>query len=162
MIVAHPDDESLFGGETLTLGGKWTVVSVTCAQNERRRDEFIAAMTSIGANYTMLNHFDHLGSGNFDARLDEQLAALLAEHPYEMVVTHNERGEYGHRQHIAVHRAVRRLIGATPLYVFDFSWALRGRICAAKRALLDHYESQRGIVGRASPLAGRERLRRVV
>ena len=33
----------------------------------------------IGANYTMLGHFDHLASGNFSGRLDEQLQELLEE-----------------------------------------------------------------------------------
>src|SRR5687768_13295990 len=83
MIVAHPDDESLFGGEALTSSGGWTVVCVTNGTNEQRRREFISAMTSIGANYTMLSHFDHLDSGNFNTRLEEQLRELLNEFPYE-------------------------------------------------------------------------------
>ena len=125
MIVAHPDDESLFGGEALTSSSGWTVICVTNGTNEQRRCEFIEAMSSIGVNYTMLGHFDHLESGNFSGRLDEQLQELLEEFPYEMVVTHNERGEYSHPQHRAVHRIVRRLVTSRPLYVFDHSWMMR-------------------------------------
>ena len=54
MIVAHPDDESLFGGEALTSSGGWTVICVTNGTNEQRRREFIEAMNSIGVNYTSL------------------------------------------------------------------------------------------------------------
>ena len=136
MFVAHPDDESLFGGEALTSSSGWTVICVTNGTNEQRRCEFIEAMSSIGANYTMLGHFDHLASGNFSGRLDEQLQELLEEFPYEMVVTHNERGEYSHPQHRAVHRIVRRLVTSRPLYVFDHSWMTRPRMSAAKRALI--------------------------
>jgi LmbE family N-acetylglucosaminyl deacetylase len=161
MIVAHPDDESLFGGEALTSSSGWTVVCVTNGTNERRRLEFAAAMASIGANYTILGHFDHLASGNFSRRLDEQLKELLDEFPYEMVVTHNERGEYGHPQHRAVHRIVRRLVGTRPLYVFDHPWTARPRVSAAKRALIQHFDSQRPCIEHAWRLASRERLRRL-
>jgi LmbE family N-acetylglucosaminyl deacetylase len=161
MIVAHPDDESLFGGEALTSSAGWTVVCVTNGTSEERRREFIAAMTSIGANYTMLSHFDHLNSGNFSPRLGEQLAALIAEFPYEIVVTHNERGEYGHPQHRAVHREVRRLAGPRPLYVFHHPWLARRRMSAAKRTLLEHYPSQQSSIQFAWSLATRERLRRI-
>src|SRR5438128_2291158 len=161
MFVAHPDDESLFGGEALTSSSGWTVICVTNGTNEQRRCEFIEAMSSIGANYTMLGHFDHLASGNFSGRLDEQLQELLEEFPYEMVVTHNERGEYSHPQHRAVHRIVRRLVTSRPLYVFDHSWMTRPRMSAAKRALIAHYESQRPSIEFVWPVASRERLRRI-
>ena len=161
MIVAHPDDESLFGGEALTSSGGWTVICVTNGTNQQRRREFIEAMSSIGVNYSMLCHFDHLDSGNFSGRLEEQLKALLNEFQYDMVVTHNERGEYAHPQHRAVHRIVRRLVTNRPLYVFDHPWTARPRMSAAKRALLAHYESQRVSIEFAWPLASRERLRRI-
>jgi LmbE family N-acetylglucosaminyl deacetylase len=161
MIVAHPDDESLFGGEALTSSCGWTVVCVTNATNERRRQEFANAMSSIGANYTILGHFDHLESGNFSPRLEEQLKDLLDEFPYEMIVTHNERGEYGHPQHRAVHHMVRRLAGHRALYVFHHPWTARPRVSAAKRELIAHFESQRASIKHAWPLASRERLRRI-
>jgi LmbE family N-acetylglucosaminyl deacetylase len=161
MIVAHPDDESLFGGEALTSTRDWTVICVTNGTNEQRRREFINAMSSIGANYTILGHFDHLDSGNFTGPLEQQLRELLDEFPYEMVVTHNARGEYNHPQHRAVHRVVRRLVTSRPLYVFDHPWAARPRMSAAKRALIAHYESQRASIEFVWRLASRERLRRI-
>jgi LmbE family N-acetylglucosaminyl deacetylase len=161
MIVAHPDDESLFGGEALTSSRDWTVVCATNGTNEQRRREFAGAMSSIGANYTILGHFDHLESGNFSNRLAEQLEELLDEFSYEMIVTHNERGEYGHPQHRALHHIVRRLAGRRALYVFHHPWMVRPRVSAAKRELLAHFESQRDSITHAWPLASRERLRRI-
>jgi LmbE family N-acetylglucosaminyl deacetylase len=161
MIVAHPDDESLFGGEALTSSQGWTVVCVTNASNEVRRREFSAAMASIGASYTMLDHADDLYNGNFSAMLETQLRALLNEAPYELVVTHGPSGEYGHPQHRAVHHIVRTLAGGRALYVFDVAWMARPRLSAAKRSLLAHYASQERSIGHRRVLATRERLRRV-
>jgi LmbE family N-acetylglucosaminyl deacetylase len=76
MIVAHPDDESLFGGESLTSSSDWMVICVTGGSNERRRNEFMRAMHSIRVNYTMLDHADHMHSGNFDPRLEKTLISL--------------------------------------------------------------------------------------
>jgi LmbE family N-acetylglucosaminyl deacetylase len=161
MIVAHPDDESLFGGEALTSGGGWNVVCVTNAANEARRREFTNAMRSVGASFTMLGHQDHLHNPNFNPRLVEQLRAIASEHPYELVVTHGPAGEYGHPQHRALHHIVRALLGDRPLHVFDPAWLARPHCSAAKRALLAHYASQQRSIAHRWFLVERERLRRV-
>ena len=49
MIVAHPDDEALFGGaELLTHSDEYKVVAVDEYYNEVRRAEFISSMQFIG------------------------------------------------------------------------------------------------------------------
>ena len=49
MIVAHPDDEALFGGaELLTHADEYKVVVVDEYHSEVRREEFIASMKLIG------------------------------------------------------------------------------------------------------------------
>ena len=86
---------------------RWGLFLVACersasgetASNFIRRHEFIKAMKSVGASYVMLNHADHLGSGNFDPTLDHALACLLSERSYGLIVTHGKNGEYGHPQH---------------------------------------------------------------
>lgn len=162
MIVAHPDDESIFGGDALTSSGGWTVVSVTNAGNPLRRAEFIAAMTAARANWFMLDHADHLTRGDFDPRLREQLAWILSDAPYELVVTHNARGEYGHPQHRALHAIVTSLLPENAeLFVFDHHWRIRRTLSDAKRALLAHYPSQRASMWRTWLWVSRERLRRV-
>jgi LmbE family N-acetylglucosaminyl deacetylase len=161
LIVAHPDDESLFAGEALSSSTGWMVVCVTNASNERRRREFIKAMNSIRANYTMLDHADCLYNSSFSPLLDEQLSALLNEFPYEFVVTHNAAGEYGHPQHRALHRVVRRLAPPRPLFVFDMKFFSRPRMCDGKRALLGCYENERRAIDHKLFLASRERWRKI-
>jgi LmbE family N-acetylglucosaminyl deacetylase len=162
MIVAHPDDESLFGGEALASSSGWTVVCVTSAGNPVRRAEFMAAMTAAKANWIMLDHADHLTNGRFAPRLAEQIAAILRDGAYELVVTHNARGEYGHPQHRALHRCVAAL--APPgleLWVFGHHWRPFAVMSTAKRSLLAHYPSQRRSMRRVWWYASREKLRRV-
>ena len=49
MIVAHPDDEALFGGaELLSYPKEYKVVVVDEYHNEVRREEFKASMEFIG------------------------------------------------------------------------------------------------------------------
>jgi LmbE family N-acetylglucosaminyl deacetylase len=160
MIVAHPDDETIFGGEALLASGGWTVVAVTNAGNPLRRAEFMAAMSAAGANWFILNHADHLTDGDFDPRLREQLAWILGDAHYEHVVTHNARGEYGHPQHRALHKIVDAMVPGA-LSVFDHHWGLRATITPAKRALLAHYPSQKASITRTWLWASRERLRRL-
>jgi LmbE family N-acetylglucosaminyl deacetylase len=162
MIVAHPDDESLFGGEALTSSSGWTVACVTNGSNAVRRAEFIAAMTTANANWIMLDHADDLTNGNFDPHLRAQLASILSEHPYELVVTHNARGEYGHAQHRALHAIVTDLVPpGVPLAVFDHHWRLFPKVSDAKRALIAHYATQTASIRYTWMYASRERLRRI-
>jgi LmbE family N-acetylglucosaminyl deacetylase len=160
MIVAHPDDETIFGGEALLATAGWTVVSVTNAGNPLRRAEFMAAMTAAGANWFILDHPDHLTDGDFDPRLRQQLQWIIADARYESFVTHNARGEYGHPQHRSLHRIVEATIPReAPLSVFGHHWGLRATITDAKRTLLGHYPSQRSSILRTWLWASRERLR---
>jgi LmbE family N-acetylglucosaminyl deacetylase len=160
MIVAHPDDESIFGGEALISSRGWMVICATGASNERRRNEFMGAMHSVRANYTMLDHADHMHSGNFDPRLEDTLIRLLAEHPYEMIVTHSKHGEYGHPQHRALHQIVLRIVGNRRLYMFGTNWLGRAQMSAAKEMLLKHY-SREPSVRYLRAMAEREKLMRL-
>ena len=158
MIVAHPDDESLFGGEALVSSRGWMVVCVTSASNFIRRREFINAMKSVSASYVMLNHADHLCSGNFDPALDQTLARLLNDRSYELIVTHGKRGEYGHPQHRAVHEIVCRIAPRNRIRVFATNWWAPPRVSAGKHLLLSFYRSQPSI-RRYRFMAERETLR---
>jgi LmbE family N-acetylglucosaminyl deacetylase len=110
----------------------------------------------------MLDHADHLTNGRFAPRLAEQIAAILRDGAYELVVTHNARGEYGHAQHRALHRVVAALVPPhVALLVFGHHWRLFASMTPAKRALLAHYPSQTRSLRRTWWYASRERLRTV-
>ena len=54
MVVAHPDDETLWGGAHLTEGG-WFVVCLTNGYNEVRKNEFYEVMKESGNIGLILN-----------------------------------------------------------------------------------------------------------
>lgn len=160
MIVSHPDDESLFGGEALITSNDWTVVCVTNASNAERREEFFKAMKYVGANYTILDHEDNLSNGQFHPHLLFSLTQLINEFPYKTIVTHNRKGEYGHPQHRALHRIVLSLAKGHIFLVFGKH---KGVACMSdeKQKLLNFYPSQQNDIKRYRHFAEREILIKV-
>jgi LmbE family N-acetylglucosaminyl deacetylase len=121
MVVAHPDDELIFGGEMLLDPAfQWHVVVVTGASprarflfdqfTDLRFREFEACSHALQFEGRMWNHEDfpkHFRTMD-TRRMGTQLAQLLRERPWRRIITHNAEGEYGHVQHQQVHRSVRQ------------------------------------------------------
>src|SRR5574344_3038536 len=57
MIVAHPDDDTIFGGEHL-VDDDYVVVCVTCGVNPTRLQEFKTVMNYSDDKYIYLKHTD--------------------------------------------------------------------------------------------------------
>ena len=62
MVVAHPDDETLWGGAHLTEGG-WFVVCLTNGYNEVRKNEFYEVIKEFGCEGMILSYPDLLSNG---------------------------------------------------------------------------------------------------
>ncbi|WNR46922.1 PIG-L deacetylase family protein [Paenibacillus roseipurpureus] len=142
MIVAHPDDEMIFGGAQLIQEKGWLVICVTNGNNKLRRKEFQKVMKKVYTEFEMWEYEDKW-DGDFDQlRLKSDLAKVLARKPVSKVVTHNLKGEYGHTQHIALSKIVHELVDRN-LYVFETSEKkLDKNILAKKQLLLACYKSQ--------------------
>jgi len=110
MIVAHPDDELIFGG-SLLLEPDWFIISVTNDDNKIRRKEFRGLMKDLKQNFIMYDHEDTMETDYVDQKTTNKLRKIIENNKktLKMIVTHNQRGEYGHEQHKAVHRAVTKL-----------------------------------------------------
>ena len=84
MIVAHPDDEALFGGaELLTHPDEYKVVAVDEYHNEVRKKELIASMEFIG-----IGEFEHWtgykgGEDYHREKLIYELLRVLRERDYK-------------------------------------------------------------------------------
>ncbi|OCT16400.1 hypothetical protein A8709_02940 [Paenibacillus pectinilyticus] len=142
MIVAHPDDEMIFGGAQLIQEKGWLVICVTNGNNKLRRKEFQKVMKKVQAEFEMWEYEDKW-DGDFDQlRLKADIAEVLARKPIAKVVTHNLKGEYGHTQHIAISKIVHELVDRN-IYVFETSKKkLDKKILTKKELLLECYESQ--------------------
>ena len=125
MIVAHPDDETLFGGSHL-ISDRYLVVCLTNANSYRAAD-FNKAMDISDDERIMLSYPDtqELEGGKLqydeDYRWDGcQLAIqsdinlLLHYKKWDTVVTHNPEGEYGHYHHKKVNKYTTDLYKKAP------------------------------------------------
>lgn len=103
MIVAHPDDETFWGGAHLAQE-HYLVVCLTCGKDPVRKSEFEMAVRFTGSIPLILDYPDkEVGIrsrwlGYMDD-IQRDLTALLNYRDWEVVVTHNPFGEYGHIHH---------------------------------------------------------------
>jgi LmbE family N-acetylglucosaminyl deacetylase len=114
VVVAHPDDESLWlGGTLLALRDREPHVVVICLTNQHngvRSREFREACAALGAQAVLVDfpdgaHHPLRGAG---ARIADMIAAQSAI-PFLGVVTHAPHGnERSHPQHVACFEEIRR------------------------------------------------------
>ena len=110
MIVAHPDDEFLWGGAHL-LDDDYLVVCITGGNNKIRRPEFEEMSAATNSRALILSYPDKIWNKRSDwyfwkNAIQTDLETILNYKAWELVVTHNEDGEYGHNQHIMTHELV--------------------------------------------------------
>jgi LmbE family N-acetylglucosaminyl deacetylase len=143
MIVAHPDDESLFGGAQLITEDNWKVICVTNGDNQTRRKEFENVMYITGSDFEMWDYMDQYHIPLDEKRLILDLKRVLDE-PWEKVVTHNEHGDYGHPHHKQLHFLIKNI--RKDIWTFNFlGKKLPDDVWEAKLDLINVYESQREI-----------------
>lgn len=170
MIVAHPDDETLWGGAHLLDGG-WLVVCITHGTDSTRSAEFAEAVTASGNTPLMLDYPDKVNLRRDDWSqvsdgIEADIATLLQYKDWQTVATHNPAGEYGHIHHKRTSALVTDAFsehGTGTLYYFaDYCSARRlpevedeltplpDDVLARKRELCDIYRSQERTVGKLS------------
>ncbi len=111
MIVAHPDDDMIWGGSHLIDDG-YLVVCITCGAREDRVLEFKNVMNATDDKYIMLDYPDKT-NGERDnwntvySDITKDIERILAMKDWKLIVTHNENGEYGHIHHKMTHSIVK-------------------------------------------------------
>ena len=103
LIVAHPDDESLFfGGVVLRYPGNWTILACSIPYNETVRAwKFFDAVDVLGAKGRLLPWAEKRNEPI--AYLDQVWHVMNAA---DCIVTHSASGEYGHPAHLHLHKFV--------------------------------------------------------
>lgn len=124
MIVAHPDDEVIFGGAHL-LNEKYTVVCITCGKVDYRVNEFTEVMSKTEDDYIMLGYDDRVNItgpiSDWSYQYDDIYASLkeiIESEDWDKIVTHNPDGEYGHLHHKLTSEIVTNITGKNKLIYF--------------------------------------------
>ena len=106
MIIAHPDDETIFGFSELDGDTDWKIV---CVSGDNREDDFHKAMEFYGIRDYETWDFNSSVMEAFPSdSLDKKIEHLINSQQWKKVVTHGPCGEYGHIQHKNVFDSVKK------------------------------------------------------
>lgn len=103
MIVAHPDDETLWGGGHL-LRDKYFVLCLTNGFNEVRKNEYYKALEYSGnkgiiLSYPDLNNKEKSNWEHNKVGARKDIDMVLEYKNWDEIATHSPAGETGHRHH---------------------------------------------------------------
>jgi len=112
VIVAHPDDETIWMGGTILQrkDWEWTIFSLCRSEDTNRAPKFKKVCENYGAKCIMTNMDDEK---MHDINIDDVVNMILdnlEEIDYDLIFTHGKNGEYGHKRHIDVHNTVIQLV----------------------------------------------------
>lgn len=167
MIIAHPDDESLWGGVHLAKAD-YLVVCVTCGVDKQREKEFEKAVKEFGNKGISLG-FPDITNDAIDNwskeyyKIERELKKIINYKDWDMIVTHNPTGEYDHMHHRMISTMVTKNADKNKLYYFNKYYTkdevenlnycikeINDRELYAKTILLNDYPSQSAIVNNHS------------
>ena len=140
VIVAHPDDETIWmGGTLLKNAGRWdtTIISLCRKDDEDRAPKFKKVCKILKAKCFMSDLEDEKLN---DISTDEVIGRIEkhSNKDYDYIFTHGKNGEYGHKRHIDVNIAVIEMLNKKSLSakkIFFFSYIKKGKFCyAAKKS----------------------------
>jgi len=113
VVVAHPDDETLWAGGLLLNHPEWSPVIVTLCRGKDpdRAPKFRKALACLGAAGAMGDLDDGPDQIPLPAPMvRDAILSLLPGREYDLLLTHAPHGEYTfHRRHEEVSQAVRSL-----------------------------------------------------
>lgn len=113
VIVAHPDDETLWAGGTILSQPSWRCFIVTLCRGSDtdRAPKFFRAIRALGAEGAMGDLDDSPEQIPLaENQLQEAVLQLLPESHFDLILSHSPAGEYTrHRRHEEIGRAVIRL-----------------------------------------------------
>ncbi len=127
VIVAHPDDETIWMGGTIlkNKNWKWTILSLCRASDPDRKPKFEKVCNLYNATGLICDLDDaELRPIEID-KIIGIIKKALSKRNYDVIFTHGENGEYGHIRHIETHKSVdkmveRKQLNASKVYFFNY------------------------------------------
>jgi len=123
MIVAHPDDESLWGGVHLSKSD-YLVVCVTCGNDKKRLKEFNKAIDEFDNIGLSLNYPDitnkKIDNWSKDYyKIEKDLKDIISYKKWNTIVTHNPDGEFDHPHHKMISTMISKNTDKNKLFYFN-------------------------------------------
>jgi LmbE family N-acetylglucosaminyl deacetylase len=110
VIVAHPDDETLWAGGTLLLhpDANWTIITMCRKSDPDRAAKFFKALEQYNAKGAMGDLDDGPEQAPLDFKLIQKtILELLPSERFDFIITHSTWGEYTrHLRHEETAKAV--------------------------------------------------------
>jgi LmbE family N-acetylglucosaminyl deacetylase len=110
VIVAHPDDETLWAGGTILShpSWKWFILTLTRKSDEERARKFYKVLKILGAEGIMGDLDDGPEQKPLEKNeMEETILQLLPLINYDLIITHHPLGEYTrHLRHEETAKAV--------------------------------------------------------
>ena len=161
MIIAHPDDDLLWGGYNL-IKDDYLVVCITCDSNKDRTKEFKNVMNHTNDRYIVFDYPDKVDNKRADWTncyddISSDIDEIINYKEWKKIVTHNPDGEYGHIHHSNTSKIVTNLVDdKNKLYYFNKYYTkdtfdgkttpLNEEYVVKKENLLKLYSSQKDII----------------
>jgi len=131
IIVAHPDDETIWMGGTIACyqNVRWTIVALSRRSDQDRMPKFMRVATYYGAQGIICDLEDEgiMIIQESIPVIQNIIRRELPEKEWDVLFTHGANGEYGHPRHKGVHQAVKQMLAKGELKakdVFFFAYQL--------------------------------------
>jgi len=129
VIVAHPDDETIWMGGTL-LKTKFNKTIITlCRKDDKDRFPRYDKACKILNSKSYMSDLDDSEHGYYKEISSQEIIlrilSIIKDKKYDYLYTHGKNGEYGHIRHIEIHNAVNEMLKQkliSPKKVFFFSY----------------------------------------
>ena len=137
IIVAHPDDETIWmGGTILENIGKWdlTIISL-CRKNDTDRAPKFKKVCELFNAKCFISDLDDSEEDDYKKISEEEIIDRIkkfADKEYDLIYTHGANGEYGHVRHIEIHNTVEKMVKSGVLsckQIFFFAYVQQDNYC---------------------------------